>query len=92
MNSRPSTAALIPAVLAIGLVLVGTYAGGYLWLGERFGVVEKSTAAAGSSSIVRVYPRWWLAAAFAPAAHVETWLINIHVAVESEDVERRALP
>jgi len=92
VTSRSSTAAPIMAVLAILLATLGTYVVGYLWLGARFAVVEKSTIPAGSRSIVRVYPRWWLAQAFAPAAQIETWLTNIPVAVESEDTEREALP
>jgi len=32
--SRPSTAARIVAVLAVGLMMPGAYVGGYLWLGE----------------------------------------------------------
>jgi hypothetical protein len=34
MTSRPSTAAPILAVLAIVLVTLGAYVGGYFWLGE----------------------------------------------------------
>jgi hypothetical protein len=34
MTSRPSTAAPILAVLAIVLVVLGAYVGGYLWLGD----------------------------------------------------------
>lgn len=92
MTSRLSTAAPILAVMAIGLVTLGAYVGGYFWLGARFAVVEKSTIVGGTSSIVRVYPKWWLARAFAPAAKVETWLGNTRVAVESDDTERQALP
>jgi hypothetical protein len=93
MTTRPTTAAPILVVLAIMLLTLGAaYVGGYFWLGERFGVVEKSAIVGEPSSIVRVYPKWWLARAFAPAAKVETWLGNTRVAVESEDTERQALP
>lgn len=93
MISRSSTAAPILAALAIVLAMMGAYAGGYFWLGERFGVVEKSTILGEPGSIVRVYRRRWLARTFAPAAKVETWLSHLHVAVESEDApSREALP
>lgn len=47
MTSRPSPAAPILAVLAIVLVTLGAYVGGYFWLGQRFDYDE--TAA-------RLYP------------------------------------
>jgi hypothetical protein len=93
MTSRPSTAAPILAALAIVLVLLGAYVGGYFWLGERVGVIEEATIFAEESSIVRVYPKWWLARAFAPAAYVETWLGKLPVAVDSKDApDRQGFP
>ena len=64
MTSRPSTAAPILAVLAIGLTLFGVYLGGYFWLCE-------TTINASGTYIVRSYQTKWLRDSFKPAARVE---------------------
>jgi hypothetical protein len=71
MTSRPSTAAPILAVLAIGLVTLGAYVGGYLWLGEYNDQLNVG--------IVRFYPFAWQASTFVPAAKVETFLRHSEV-------------
>jgi hypothetical protein len=69
MNSRPSTAAPILAVLIIVLAMLGTaYVGGYFWLGQRYD---------GDETAFRVYPQQWMATAFEPAARFETWLTGV---------------
>jgi len=78
MSPRPSTAAPILAVLAIVLVLivlVGGYAGGYLWLGnsrEWLRVIE------------RRYSSQWLVIIFQPAARLEGWVWGIEVRLKSD--------
>jgi len=62
MTSRPSTAAPILTVLAIVLVTLGAYVGGYFWLGK------KQEAA---RTICRLYPYQWQTAMFKPAGWIE---------------------
>jgi hypothetical protein len=70
MTSRPSTAAPTLAVLAIVLVTLGAYVGGYLWLGEYGeGMFPPNTRV-----IIRTYPLEWQKVAFGPAAKVERLL------------------
>jgi len=66
MTSRPSTAAPILAVLAVVLVTLGAYVGGYFGLGEHYQHPFAST-----NTIYRVYRHEWEASLFAPAAWVE---------------------
>jgi hypothetical protein len=81
MTSRPSTAAPILAVLAIGLVTLGVYVGGYFWLGERhdmqFGTIQVSSIAElermPPSLRLRNFPHKWEAEMFKPLASVESW-------------------
>jgi hypothetical protein len=63
MTSRSSTAAPILAVLAVVLVTLGAYVGGYVWLGSY---------GSGSDAIVRVYAQDWQVSLFAPAARIES--------------------
>jgi len=74
MTSRPSTAAPILAVLAIGLGMLGAYVGEYFWLGQATTI--RFTAAAGGSQpgIERRYERDWLRQCFEPAAWAEAKL------------------
>jgi len=62
--TRPSTAAPILAVLAIVLVTLGVYIGGYIWLCE-------TTINASGSYMVRSYRSERLRDSFKPAARVE---------------------
>src|SRR6188768_4008010 len=66
MTSRPSTAAPILAVLAIMLVTLGAYVGGYLWLGKY--------ADPGSEPIAveRRYAHYWQLQLFKPMATIES--------------------
>lgn len=74
MTSRPTTAAPITAVLAIVLVTLGAYVGGYFALseGEDF---DSSTGVIHAPDILeRYYPQAWQPIIFRPAATVEGWL------------------
>ena len=68
MTARPSTAAPILAVLAIVLVTLGAYVGGYYRLGTKFTWPSKD--------VWRVYPHAWQARLFSPGAAIESWLIR----------------
>jgi hypothetical protein len=67
MTSRPSTAAPIMAVLAIGLVTLGAYVGGYF-------LVEDYWEMGNVGVIVRTYRHKWQAIVFQPAAWTESML------------------
>jgi len=71
MTSRPSTAAPILAVLAIVILPLGAYVGGYFALGKY---VEWRTGAGHLATVERNYPAAWLSTIYHPAAKVETWL------------------
>src|SRR5437762_1119651 len=64
MTARPSTAAPILAVLAIVLMTLGEYVGGYFWLGD-YG------ASPSGQYVLRLYRYQWLIPFFKPAAAVE---------------------
>jgi hypothetical protein len=62
MNSRPSTAAPILAVLAIVLLSLAGYVGGYFWFGEY---------GASPGYVLRLYRYEWLIPFYKPAAFIE---------------------
>jgi hypothetical protein len=64
MTSRPSTAAPILAMLAIVLVMLGAYVGGYFWFGE----LEQNPF---DDGYFRNFHHRWEAIIFAPAAWVD---------------------
>jgi hypothetical protein len=70
MTARPSTAAPILAVLAIGLVALGAYVGGYFWLGEYTWFQSPGRAL----TIERAYSFQWQTILFSPAAKIESLL------------------
>ena len=78
MTSRPSTAAPILAVLAIVLLLLGTYVGAYFWLGEYYAWTGMGVPG-GPHGIVRMYERHWQAVLFQPAAWLESKARHIEV-------------
>ena len=84
MTSRPSTAAPILAVLAVVLVTLGAYAGGYFWLGEW-----EEDPFANEGDGFRSYKSRWIAWSFMPAAKVESLLSghDIQAAWWPEDFE-----
>ena len=99
MTSRPSTAAPILAVLAIVLVTLGAYVGGYLWLGERHDVIADfeiltdvdSDAEVDSlkpASRLRVFSHKWEAAVFKPLASLESRLLGFPVTVQQDPGNR----
>jgi hypothetical protein len=81
MTSRHSTAAPILAMLAIGLAMLGSYVGGYFWLGERHDL--KGTYP-GLPIVMRQYPQQWQSAIYQPLGRVEQWILGIDVMVTSE--------
>jgi hypothetical protein len=80
MTSRPSTAAPILAVLAIVLVTLGAYVGGYFWLGDYWATKEVKEV------VFRDYRYQWQATIFQPAASVESWLTGKVVQTAAPDL------
>jgi hypothetical protein len=79
MTSRPSTAAPILAALAILLLPLAAYLGGYFWLGtraDRFHVLTSELA-----RIDRTYPQRWLAIIYQPAARAEETVRDVEVEI-----------
>ena len=74
MTTRPSTVAPILAVLAVALVTLGAYVGGYLCLGQ-----EMPYGAPGATGIGRVYHHHWQAQVFRPAAKIESLARGIEI-------------
>jgi hypothetical protein len=79
--TRPSTAAPILAVLAIVLVTLGVYVGGYFWFGERIDWASESESGYDESAS-RFYEQKWMVKVFEPAARLETWLTGVKVSAE----------
>lgn len=77
MTSRPSIAAPILAVLAIVLVTLGAYVGGYFWLGE-YTLVK-------NEFILREFPYSWQAKSFWLAGQVESLLTRSEVHLYPSD-------
>jgi hypothetical protein len=78
MTSRPSTAAPILAVLAIVLVMLGAYMGGYFWLGEY----RTWTSARTNAVIIeRRYSQEWQRGIYRPVAYVESHLFGESVVI-----------
>jgi hypothetical protein len=71
MTSRPATAAPILVALAIVLVLLSAYVGGYFWLGES---EDYPPFPGGPVVRLRVYDSQPWARLYEPAAKAETWL------------------
>ena len=76
MTFRPSTAAPSLAVLAVVLVTLGAYLGGYFWLGDRL---------YGGPAPLRYYRYRWQATLFTPAAKVDSYLRGYSVSVTSQE-------
>jgi ABC-type cobalt transport system substrate-binding protein len=75
LTSRSSTAAApILAVLAIVLVILGTYVGGYFWLAD-------TRSPRNDSTVVTRFYRPSLKPIFAPAARVDAILTGRHVRI-----------
>jgi len=90
MSPGPSTAPIL-AMLAVVLVTLGTYMGGYFWLGERTDwqaipatSLSLQIAAHGRpETIERSFPHPWLATLFQPAGFVEEQFRGVDVQVVS---------
>lgn len=91
MGSRPSTALPILTVLAIVLVTLGAYTGGYFWRSELWKSNGQMHQFSGDEVInlsvpitwERDYRTQWEAAVFKPAGKVEGWLRGIEVEVKT---------
>ena len=84
MTSRPSTAAPILALLAIVLVTLGAYVGGYFSLGER---VDLSRG-----DFIRSYGHPLLETLFRPAASIESLFRGVNVFSGLPDDDGRGSP
>lgn len=71
MTSRPSTAAPILAALAVVLVMLGAYVGGYFWLGHSFAI--------GTWHVEREFTYHWQKAAFSPLGWLESTVTGVTV-------------
>jgi hypothetical protein len=87
MTSRPSTAAPILAVLAIVLVMLGAYVGGYFWLGEYDRWPDPLS---NNWEVARTFPNHGWSATFQPAGKLEAWIRSVPVFVQS--AEDRPIP
>lgn len=91
MTTRPSNAAPILAGLAILLLPLAAYVGGYYWLGEIKGAVylgAGNVKADGTmvhtdelTEITRMFPNQWQVAIYRPAAEIESLTRGIKVEV-----------
>ena len=86
--TRPSTAAPILAMLAIVLVTLGAYLGGYFWLGERWELLNRDTPAVGG--VERRFGQQWLCTVFVPAAWIEEKVMGIPVVLRHASPEHQA--
>ena len=79
--TSPSTAAPILAVLAIVLVPLGAYVGGYFWLGVR--VQGQTRNLLGNTVDVTqvIYNHDWQIRLFSPAARLESIVTGRHVSL-----------
>ena len=94
-RSSSSSAAPLVVVLAIVFLLLGAYAGGYLYLGdvrqERLAdsvftmPIGNQVEEYGLLEIVRVFPHPWQLTFFRPAATIEAWLRRIEVRTMDEE-------
>jgi hypothetical protein len=75
MTSRPSPAAPILAALAVVLVTLGEYAGGYFWLGDFHEFPEFDGA------VLRQYDYDWQVTLFWPASQIEERLRRAEVVI-----------
>ena len=88
MTSRSSTAAPILAVLAIVLVMLGAYVGGYFWLGRHICVLTPSWSVGDIPKVrhTRIYRHELQATVFKPAAQIESFLSGRKMNVQASGV------
>jgi len=87
MTARPSTAAPILAVLAVVLVTLGAYVGGYLWSGK----VIRGTLPPRTDFVDRNYGHAWMVSLFRPAGWCEAKLTRRKVFLDSPNTTQPAL-
>jgi hypothetical protein len=76
----------IAAVLAIVLLLAGSYVAAYLGLGNR---VDWKSPSGDIGTIERTYTQQWALTAFAPATWVETQLRRVQVQAVHVSLQNR---
>jgi hypothetical protein len=92
MTSRPSTAAPILAVLAVVLVTLGAYVGGYFRLGTfsktnaSISVIDSVRYRAGGRWC-RIFTTSWQAALYEPLGRMESWFRGVDIELTSSDDE-----
>ena len=86
MTSRLSTAAPILAVLAVVLVTVGAYVGGYFWSGT----VVRGTLPPRTDFVDRNYGHAWMVPLFKPAGWLEAKLTRRKVFLDSPNTTQPA--
>jgi hypothetical protein len=87
MTSRPFTAAPILAVLAIVLVTLGAYVGGYFWLGKATGGILPPR----TDFVDRNYGHAWMVPLYMPAGWLEAKLTQQKVFLDSPNTIQPAL-
>jgi hypothetical protein len=89
MTSRPSTAAPFLAVLAVVLVTLGVYVGGYFWFGRESHLWDYFGPADDMPDIVREFNDPWVRDLYKPAGRMESWVRGKDVALY---IHRRRSP
>jgi len=87
MTSRPSTAAPLLAALAIVLVMLAAYVGGYLWLGH----VARGILPPRTNFVDRSYRHAWLVPLFKPAGWLEAKLTQRKVFLDAPNTTQPAV-
>lgn len=87
-SRRPSTAAPVVTVLAVVLVTLGMYVGGYFWMGTRRVWISARVSSTGEQvldAVERTYPNQFFATLYRPAGWIEEQYIGINVLILDED-------
>jgi hypothetical protein len=87
MTPRSSIFAPLLAALAILLLPLGAYLGGYFWLGKygefNFGVL--TIPQTDDMQAWRAFPRRWMISVYQPAGRVESWVRGYEVDLSSDE-------
>jgi hypothetical protein len=83
VTTRSSTASPVLAALALLLLPLGAYIGGYFWLGEYS---EHMPVTGGEPESIRLYRAEWQITIFVPAAAIESRLHGRRVSLSADEV------